>query len=252
MKQVKLLMVSIFCWTIVSAQKTVNTQQMFWTSVNSTIRFSDRWGLMADVHMRRNNFMADPGFYFFRLGAYHWVNPQTILSAGYGHMWAAPSVAGWHNFSNENRVHEQIQYNSKWGKLQIAQRIRLEQRWQEKVVNDVRTGQTRFTNRVRLLWSFNYPLSKKPHTPALVLSDELMIQHGKEIVYNSFDQNRIFLGIRQPISKEWSFDIGYMQVYQQRLSGNVYDRNHTMRLFFYYNADWRKKHAPIANLHDGN
>ncbi|HAK11120.1 MAG TPA: hypothetical protein DCO78_03300, partial [Chitinophagaceae bacterium] len=92
MKQVKLLVVSIFCWSILSAQKTMNVQHMFWTSVNSTIRFSDRWGLMADLHMRRNNFIADPGFYFIRVGAYHWVNHKTVLSAGYGHMWLAPGV----------------------------------------------------------------------------------------------------------------------------------------------------------------
>jgi len=59
-------------------------------------------------------------------------------------------------------------------------------------------------------------------------------------VYNTFDQNRVFLCIRQPISRSVSFDLGYMMVYQQRASGYQYNENHTLRCFFYYRPDFRK------------
>jgi len=75
---------------------------------------------------------------------------------------------------------------------------------------------------------------KDPKAPVLVLSDELLIQFGKELVYNTFDQNRFFIGIRQNLSKQFSYDFGYMNVYQQRITGYQYDMNHTIRLFFYY------------------
>ena len=52
----------------------------------------------------------------------------------------------------------------------------------------------------------------------MVLSDEILIQFGKEVVYNTFDQNRIFIGIKQTISSKLSFDFGYMNVYQQKFS----------------------------------
>jgi hypothetical protein len=85
------------------------------------------------------------------------------------------------------------------------------------------------------------PVFKNPHYPALVLSDELCIQFGKEVVYNTFDQNRAFIGIKQIVSKSLSFDLGYMALFQEKASGYQYDKNHTFRWFWYYTPDFRKK-----------
>ncbi|HAT80442.1 MAG TPA: hypothetical protein DCS17_03280, partial [Flavobacterium sp.] len=54
--------------------------------------------------------------------------------------------------------------------------------------------------------------------------------------YNTFDQNRFFVGIKQSINSNLSFDFGYMNVYQQKSNGYQYDMNHTLRLFFYMNS----------------
>jgi hypothetical protein len=77
--------------------------------------------------------------------------------------------------------------------------------------------------------------------PSLALADELMLHTGKDIIYNNFDQNRVFAGIRQQVTPSLAFDFGYMHVWQQKLSGYQYSRNHTIRLFFYWQPDWRKK-----------
>jgi hypothetical protein len=75
--------------------------------------------------------------------------------------------------------------------------------------------------------------------PSLVVADEILIHFGKEVVYNTFDQNRFFIGIKQNVSPKLSFDFGYMNVYQQKYSGYQYDSNHTLRLFFYYNNSFK-------------
>ena len=87
-------------------------------------------------------------------------------------------------------------------------------------------------------WNQNTPQE------ATVIADEILVQFGKEVVYNTFEQNRIFLGIKQNITPRLSFDFGYMNVYQQKSSGYQYDMNHTMRLFFYYNTGWKKGNKP--------
>ena len=74
--------------------------------------------------------------------------------------------------------------------------------------------------------------SQNKYLPSAVLADELAIQFGKEVVYNTFDQNGLFIGIKQNISPNLSVDFGYMNVYQQRQQVTSYDMNHTMRLFF--------------------
>lgn len=231
-------------------QKEISPQSHFWTSINSTMRFHPRWGMMADAHIRRTQFMADPSFYFVRLGLNYWASDQLLLTAGWGHLWSAQAgnPPDKFVFADENRIYQQAQYASKWGKVSVLNRLRNEQRWQEKIAGGVPTGQFRFTNRIRYLLSFTLPVFAHPKYPSLVLADEILMHMGKEVVYNAMDQNRIFLGIRQKINKDLAFDFGYMQVFQQKYTGYQYDRNHTLRLFFYYSPNFSKSKSSHAAL----
>jgi hypothetical protein len=216
-------------------QKEVNHQTQTWVSLNNNIKFDTNWSLLADFHIRRNDFVDRDSFYFVRSGLAYSPNSKVLFATGYAHMWLAPIKSEWSVFSNENRIYQQVQYVSKIGEISFLQRIRSEQRWQQVIVNDTKREALRFTNRLRYLVSLNFPLSKKKTSTSLVVSDEVLIHFGKEIRYNTFDQNRIFIGIKQSINPNLSFDFGYMNVYQQKYSGYQYDTNHTIRLFFYYN-----------------
>ena len=83
-------------------------------------------------------------------------------------------------------------------------------------------------------------VSKKPSVLALVVSDEILVQFGPDVVSNTFDQNRLFGGVKQRVSRDWIFDLGYMLVYQQKATGYQYDLNHTLRWFFYWTPDFRR------------
>lgn len=228
------------------AEKVINEQPQTWVSINTVTKFSDHWGIAADAHIRSNEIFHDNNFYFLRGGITYIPNPAVSITGGYAHMWLAPTKEGWNTYSDENRIYQQAQMTTKIGKVSVLQRLRNEQRWQEKIVNDVSTGENRFTNRVRYLVSFNIPIFKKKTAPLLVLSDEILIHFGEEVIYNTFDQNRLFIGIRQSINPKLSFDFGYMNVYQQKYTGYQYDMNHTLRLFFYLNSSIKTtKHVPV-------
>lgn len=219
----------------------VNQQFQTWTSVNSIMRFSNRWGMMADVHMRRNNGVADPSFFIVRFGADYWIHDKMIAAAGYGHMWLAPTHQNWTTTVHEHRLHQQIAFSGAYGTTGIVNRLRNEQRWMQQVKEDKRTGHWKFTNRVRYLVHFSFPIAATHGKYAIVLADEIFVHFGKDIVYNTFDQNRLFVGLKTKINKNWSCDIGYMNVYQQKANGFQYDMNHTFRWFFYYAPDFRSK-----------
>lgn len=229
--------------------KEIDHQLHTWTSINSTFRASERWGAMADFHVRRNDFMQDPGFYFVRAGANCWIKNNMTAAVGYGHLWSAPPSRDLKAWTNEDRIYQQFLFSAKRGSAAITHRFRNEQRWFHLVENDQRNGKTRFVNRFRYLISFNFKVFRKPEAPALVLSDEIMLNFGKSVVYNTYDQNRLFAGFAKKISPSWSFDFGYMNVYQQRLSGFQYFMNHTVRLFFYYNREW-KENQKAAHVHN--
>lgn len=42
--------------------KEIYVQTQSWVSVNSTIRLSKKFGIIADLHVRRNNFFQIPAF----------------------------------------------------------------------------------------------------------------------------------------------------------------------------------------------
>ncbi len=163
-----------------------------------------------------------------------------MIAAGYAHMWIAPSRSDWQAYVNEHRLYQQAIFTTKLGSTNLLQRVRNEQRWQQIIADDKPTGDWRFTNRVRYLISVTIPVSKNQWVPKPVIAEEILFHFGKPIVYNTFDQNRLFLGIRQKLSSNLNFDFGYMNVYQQKFSGFQYDMNHTIRLFFYYTPDFRK------------
>jgi hypothetical protein len=219
-----------------SPKKEINQQGQTWVSLNSVTKFSDHWGIMGDVHIRDNGFFESNNFYFLRGGLSYIPKPNLLITLGVAHLWLAPSNPEWSTYADENRIYQQFQFSTTAGKVGITQRLRNEQRWREKIVDDKNTDDFYFSNRVRYLLSLNIPIFENKKAPSLVISDEILVQFGSQIVYNTFDQNRLFLGIKQTISPKLSFDFGYMNVYQQKSSGYQYDMNHTLRLFFYLNT----------------
>lgn len=231
-------------FNIINAQevkKMVNDQTQVWLSVNSLFSLNNNLSLIGDFHVRTNHFLSDENFYFLRTGLNYKITKESNVAIGIAHMWLAPPSNDLETFANENRIYQQWQISSKVLKSNLLMRIRNEQRWQEKIVNDQHSNNYRFTNRVRFLFSSTTPVFKSSNKPALVISDEVLFHFGKEVVYNTFDQNRFFIGIRQRVNSNLSFDFGYMNVFQQKYTAKNYDMNHTLRLFFYLNSSALEK-----------
>jgi len=255
LKNVSQVLVVLFPFLIFGqgiAKKEVNQQVKTWVSLNTLTKFSEHFGIVADAHIRENGFFDSNSFYFLRGGFSYIPNTTVSLTAGYAHMWLAPAKEGWSTYADENRIYQQAQLITKIGKVSVLQRLRNEQRWQEKIANDEPTGELRFTNRIRYLASFTIPVFNNKKLPSLVLSDEILIHFGKEVVYNTFDQNRLFIGIKQNINPQFSYDFGYMNVCQQKYSGYQYDMNHTIRLFFYLNSAIKHNAPKVPDLHSGD
>jgi hypothetical protein len=215
-------------------QKTLHTHYQFWTSINTITELNTHWAVIADVHIRRNHFMEDPGFYFIRAGLGYFFCKNLYVVGGYGHMWLASAIQQHYVYAGENRFYQQVQYSLDYKRIHLTQRVRNEQRWQQKIMNGKPTGYDRFSNRIRYLVSLTVPLTKNSHGPSLVVADEAALHFGKEIIYNRFDQNRIFLGMKQKLTPSLSFDLGYMYINQKKYTAHEWDQNHTLRFFFYY------------------
>lgn len=208
-----------------------------WVAFISSFQLNEKWNFLVDAHYRRTEFLNNPGFFVARFSPEYKFKTGLRLAAGYANLLSAPTSPGLNTWADEHRIFQQLIYPSSIGKISLLHRIRNEQRWRQimDTKNDAWTGEYAFTNRVRYLLSLNIPINHSEKLPAFILADEILVHFGKSITYNTFDQNRIFVGYRQNISKKLAFDVGYMRTFQQKQSGFQYDLNHTIRLFFYGN-----------------
>lgn len=220
-------------------EKQVTQYNQSWVSLISNLRFTEHWGLMADLQASKQGFFKDDSYYLVRVGAVNWINGKYPVAYGISQTWIAPKE-GYNTWSNDFKTYQQWTSLHQEGLFSILHRIRVEQRWREVVVDDQKTGTKLFSIRLRYQAGFEAKVFKSNKLPVISASDELIVQFGKDVVYNAFDQNRFFIGLKQRISSALSFDIGYMNVFQQKTTGYQYDSTDLFRLFFFYMPDWRK------------
>jgi len=230
-------------------EKEITKQYQTWLGLNSTMRLTDKWGAIASLQVNNYHFITDPNFYFVSLGANRWLQNNFSAALLYSHKWNATVTDSGTIYANENRLTEQLKYTSSIGKVDIQQRFRIEERWQQKMENGEKTDQYKYSSRLRYLLGADIPLFKNPKLPVLSVSDEILLQFGKDIVYNTFAQNRLFIGIKQKLSDTWSYELGYLMQYEQNSSGYQYTLDNDLRIFLYYAPDLRKTKTGPHHAH---
>ena len=224
--------------------KTVHNREQAWVAYFNQTRLTDKWGLWLDVHYRMtDNFVSRPLQLLIRPGVTYFIKDNLRATAGYGLIEHYPAK-GLQTTRTEHRIWQQISWNQKYPRLATTQWLRLEERYNEKVANDVKTGRYIYTWRTRYNFSFFVPLKGNdigPKVPYVALQNELFLSFGKNVVYNTFDQNRLFIGMGYQFNSNLNAQLGYMNVFQQNGSGNDYFSSHTIRLYVYHSVDLRSK-----------
>ena len=242
-----LILVLVFITIQVQAQapeKHIHDREQLWFGYFNQTRFSNKWGMWADVHYRMtDNFATRPFQFLFRPAITYFIKDNLRINVGYTYAHHFPGK-GLNTSRTEHRPWQQIWWNQKYPGLTTLQWLRLEQRFNEKVVADVKEDGYNYNFRVRYNFSFFIPLKGKemaPKTPFAAIMNEVFLNFGDRIVYNTFDQNRFFAGFGYQFSSHLNAQLGYMNVYQQEGSGNNYFSTHAIRLFVFHSLDLRNK-----------
>lgn len=145
----------------------------------------------------------------------------------------------------ELRPHIEFAYKQKLEKFTLDHRYRAESRFFHST-NQARTeledgfefGNFRFRYRLQA----TIPLFKvaESRTLKLKISDEININVGNKITKNVFDQNRLYAGINYDILPHLSFEVGYLNWFQQRPNGDFYNRN-ILRFTVFHKISLKKR-----------
>jgi hypothetical protein len=230
--------------TAQTVQKDVHHREQLWFGFFNQTRLTNKFGFWVDVHYRQtDNFIDRPFQFLIRPAVTYFIKDNLRFNVGYAFVNHFPAK-GLDTSRPEHRAWQQIWYNQKYPGLTTLQWLRLEERFNRKIANDELLADYNFNYRLRYNLSFFIPLKGKEltaRTPFIAVMDEVFLNFGGKIVYNTFDQNRFFAGVGYQFTSHLNAQLGYMNVYQQEALGNKYMSTDVIRLFLFHSLDLRPK-----------
>ncbi len=142
----------------------------------------------------------------------------------------------------ENRPFQYLLYTTQHKTISISQRFQIEERFIKNLDDDSNHFNFRF--RYRLICTL--PIIKindnqYPFKVSLDLGDEIFINSGKEITYNTFDQNRLYGGPSLQFHKNLSAYLYYNYQVAKKNKPDTYNINHVIWLGFKQIVDVSKR-----------
>lgn len=219
---------------------------LVWFGDFSKVKLNDKWSIYFDFGLRRTDWLNKWSQTLLRPGITYTVNGNVSITAGvawfnnYTDKYVRPEYRGW----------QQLLFTETYGRIKVNHRLRAEQCFNQMVVKDKLVNDYKYNNRFRYQLNAQIALNKKSienRTWYLNLSDEVMVNSGKEISVNYFDQNRLSAGIGYKLNDLLNLTVSYMNVFVQKSQANTYENNNALVLNLYHVFDFRKKELKKLN-----
>lgn len=215
----KFIFTSLFVFTFFLqffGQKSITKSEQLWFQYYNQIKLSNKLIVYSDFGIR------------FRSGIYNWFQITSRAGIGYPIQNKIQGISGFAVFTTfkdnlasiiELRPYQEVNTTHDFGKLKVQNRLRIEFRNFNILSSEPKVITSNFRFRYRLY--FTYPLldlsTKKSDSKLLLnIGDELFINVGKNILYNTFDNNRLLLGLGFQFKKKLTCSLTYCYQYGQR------------------------------------
>ena len=223
----------LFCHSLAgqTLEKKIVNQAFSLLSYTNNVEISPKWSIINDVQERNFIKPVKQSQFFLRSQIAYRFKPKWSGSAGFAYYLNSP---GDHLSSSslivpEIRLNQDITYRQKYKTLNIGHRYRMEERFINKTIKDSLINGYTFRQRVAYSLSFEYPLIKPKdnnHSLSFRVSNAIMVNVKKRPVSSSFDQNRFYAGFNYEIIKNVNLELGYVNIFQQRiLADHYFNRN---------------------------
>ena len=225
-----LLSVCFFPGSAQTTQKKITSRPYAWYSYGNTLQLAPKWLLSNDISERHffdngnqfqftlrskinytlgQNWNAGIGFAYFLSNTFDPASASTL---------SVPELRPFQEFNNIQKLN----------RFTINHRYRIEERYFRKVFNDKLANGYNFNFRFRYRFEVEYRIYQSTNniqSLSFKAGDEIMLNAGKKIVKNTFEQNRINTAICYQATKNFIFDLGYTFGFQQKSSGDYNQAN---------------------------
>ncbi len=226
-----------------------------WVSHWGDHRISEHWSLHTEGHIRRAELGPQWQQLLLRPGVNYHLSEQVLFTAGYSYYHNYQYGAFPIKFDNwEHHLFQQVQLGQAIGRVRLAHRFRMEERFLAKVEasqDDPATGvleeyayQSRFRYRVWLTVPLGQHQKVEPGVFSANFYDEVFLNFGDSQRLDYIHQNRISALLGYQVSKPFSILAGYLyQTIQRPGAANgadLMELNSTIHVALVYNMDLRK------------
>ena len=244
--------IRIFCLLLVcfdskaQTEKNVDHQSLLWTRYYNQLTINNKWSLHTEFDNRIFTYTnpIKENLYVLRLQGRYKINTNIELGGGFAYFSVTtqdPEVSFDFRIP-EYRGQQDITLKQDFGNFTLNQRFQIEERFFHNANKEgLLSGTTYF-------WRFRYRLQgeyscwkKENQYLKAIVHDELMINGGKNIVKNTFDQNRIYAALQYGVNKNIALELGYLKSFQQRASGVDYFDRDIIRFSFFHKINLYKK-----------
>lgn len=217
--------------------KNVDHQSLLWTRYYNLLNITNKWSLHSEFDNRVFLNSLEQNLSLIRVQGRYKINSEIEIGAGYVYFSVStqdPQLTYSFNVP-EYRGQQDIIWKQDIGKFVIGQRFQVEERFfhnADKV--ELLQGTTFFWRfRYRLQGEYNIWKKDNQYLKAII-NDELMINGGKNVAKNTFDQNRIYAALQYGVNKKIALEIGYLNSFQQRASGVDYFNRDIIRFTLFH------------------
>jgi hypothetical protein len=228
-----------------SQAKQVQYLQQTWFAYFNQTKLHKKWGLWNELQLKtQDHFFNNYSSTEATLGGMYYLTKDIKLVNGYTLVTLYPTDGKTIN-SYEHRGWQMIQWTSLHPKIKFTQWFRLEERFRSQFLdNNTLADGYDFSWRARYNVFMQIPLGPRKYAPgtfSFLTANELYLNFGKNIVYNTFDQNRFFIGAFYHVNKHDNLQIGLTEVYQHLASANKYKSVDVFKISYFNNLDFSKK-----------
>ncbi len=216
---------------------TVTHQQQLWLGYMTSQRLTKRFSLWNDAHF------VPQGFYVLRTGLTLHHRERLSLTGGYAYL-GLPAGITRDLKRPEHRPWGQVVATAPLlGHWQWLFRLRYDARFRRRIAQGELQPGYGFNHRIRFLTQFRHDFRQwafaQDVVPFAAISNEVLLNAGREIVYNHLDQNRftVAIGARR---RGLQVQTGYMHRFVQLPAGDRKVANHTLVVWVFHVMDFRR------------
>jgi hypothetical protein len=242
--------IQIFCLLLVclvskaQTEKKVDHQSLLWTRYYNQLTLNNKWSFHTEFDNRIFLNPVEENLYVIRLQGRYKINTNLEIGSGLSYFSVATQNPDFPiDFRTpEYRAQQDIVFKQDFGKFTLNQRFQVEQRFFQNASKiELLSGTTFFWRfRYRLQGEYSFWEKENQYLKAIVY-DELMINGGKNVAKNTFDQNRIYVAFQYGVNKNIALELGYLNSFQQRASGVDYFDRDIIRFTFFHKINLNKK-----------